>query len=68
MDLEISIEVRKKRLLYLRIRGFQIEDFVSKVGRDIGVEVKSTKLVPHETKTWLQGGQNKVVIGGHITF
>ena len=39
-----------------------MEDFVGKVSKDIGVEYRSTKLVPHETKTWLQGGRTKVVI------
>ena len=67
-DLEISIELRKKGFYISGIRGFQMEDFVGKVSKDIGVEYRSTKLVPHETKTWLQGGQNKAVIGGHITF
>lgn len=35
-------------------------DFVGKVGRVIGVEPKSNKFVPPETKkSWLQGGQRR---------
>ena len=40
---------------------------MSKIGGVIGAENMHNKIVPPETKTWLQGGHNQVVIttGSH---
>lgn len=66
---EVSLGCEEdKAFIELRIGGFQMGDLPGKIGGVTGAEHKQNKLVPPETITWLQGGHNKIVSGGHITF
>lgn len=58
------MDMRKKRLLQLRGRGLPNWGLAGKADGVTGAEHKHNKLVPPETKTWLQGKLNKVVITG----